>query len=217
MSSTIEKLKVDHSREIIRMKAKFAQSNGDKNAVGDSLDIYLPISPKHDSEGVDLGSNSRSSPGSAWGENERLLRRRILLLEKDLAVARGVRSGIRAGTPPTPGGRGSDRERERERIRSRREGGGYSSGGTGYGGRTGGTGSSSGSRRASPSLLLSPTSASSQRERGRDRGAGYMRYVTVQYSTIQYSIVQYSAVQCSKVQYITVQYCVLCMCVTAAE
>ena len=193
MSSTIEKLKVDHSREIIRMKAKFAQSNGDKNAVGDSLDIYLPISPKHDSEGVDLGSNSRSSPGSAWGENERLLRRRILLLEKDLAVARGVRSGIRAGTPPTPGGRGSDRERERERererIRSRREGGGYSSGGTGYGGRTGGTGSSSGSRRASPSLLLSPTSASSQRERGRDRGAGYMRYVTVQYSTIQYNTI----------------------------
>jgi hypothetical protein len=158
------------------MKAQFALSNGDRNAVGDSLDIYLPITTKLEGEGGSGG-------GGIGGENERMLRRKILLLEKDLAVARGVRGAkTRSGTPTTPGSRDRDREsdrereRERERIRNRRNdsGGGYSSGGTGYGGRAGGNGSSSGSRRPSPSLLLSPTSASSLR--ARERGAGYMRY-----------------------------------------
>jgi hypothetical protein len=192
-TATLEKLKIEHTRELLRLKSKFALSNGDRYAVGDSLDIYLPITPKLEGEG---GSGMGSVGGiGVGGESERLLRRRILLLEKDLAVARGVRNGpqSRSGTPTTPGGRDRisdsdrERERERERIRNRRNVGGYSSGGTGYGGRPGGTGSSSGSRRASPSLLLSPTSAS----RLRERGAGYMRYGVVWCGVVSVLLVCY--------------------------
>ena len=168
------------TREITRLKSKLALFS-DRDAVGDSLDIYLPVAPKL------IGGDDRS------GEREAILRRRIALLETDLAAFKGgrrARTPSRAGTPPTPGGtRDSDRERERERERSRlkklareRSDSGYGSGG-GYGSSRGTP--ASGSRRpgSSPFLQLSPATIAKARDRERERerslsrgSSGYMRY-----------------------------------------
>jgi hypothetical protein len=167
-------------REITRLKSKLALFS-DRDAVGDSLDIYLPVAPKL------IGGDDRS------GEREAILRRRIALLETDLAAIKGgrrARTPSRAGTPPTPGGtRDSARERERERERSRvkkltreRSNSGYGSGG-GYGSSRGTP--ASGTRRpgSSPFLQLSPATIAKARDRERERerslsrgSSGYMRY-----------------------------------------
>ena len=179
-TTAYEKLRVEHmkdTREIARFKSKLALFS-DRDAVGDSLDIYLPVAPKL------LGGDDRS------GEREAVLRRRIALLETDLAAFQGgrrARTPSRSGTPPTPGGRERERERERERSRAKkltreRSDSGYGSGG-GYGSSRGTP--ASGSRRpgSSPFLQLSPATIAKARDRERERerslsrgSSGYMRY-----------------------------------------
>jgi hypothetical protein len=180
-TTSYEKLRLEHmkdKREIARLKSKLALFS-DRDTVGDSLDIYLPVAPKL------IGGDDRS------GEREAILRRRIALLETDLAAFKGgrrTRTPSRTGTPPTPGGtRDSDRERERERSRVKklareRSDGGYGSGG-GYGSSRGTP--ASGSRRpgSSPFLQLSPATIAKARDRERERerslgrgSSGYMRY-----------------------------------------
>ena len=165
---------------------------GDRETVGDSLDFYLPVAPRV------LGGDDRT------GDRETILRRRIALLETDLAAAKGgrrARTPSRSGTPPTPGstggggggGRDSDRERSRVKKMAReRSDTGYGSGG-GYGSSRG-TAASGYHRPGSSSFLqLSPATIAKardrdrERERGRERerererslsrgSSGYMRY-----------------------------------------
>ena len=201
-TTAYEKLRLDcmkESREIIRLKNKLSLvSDRETSGVGDSLDIYLPITPRV------IGSDDRSGGG---GDREGILRRRIALLETDLAAANSARRAriipSRSGTPPTTrgrsgggsvsGGRDSDRERERERERSRvkkmtrdRSDSGYGSGG-GYGSSRstaangyGRPGSSSFSQLA-PATIAKARDRERERERSLSRGgsSGYMRYGTI--------------------------------------
>ena len=202
MTTAYEKLRVDYmkeSREMIRLKNKLALvGDRETSGVGDSLDIYLPITPRV------IGSDDRS--GGGGGDREGILRRRIALLESDLAAANSARRAripSRSGTPPTPrggsgsvgGGRDSDREREKERSRVKkmareRLDSGYGSGG-GYGSSRstaangyGRPGSSSFSQLA-PATLAKARDRERERERSLSRGrggsSGYMRYSAVQY------------------------------------
>ena len=198
-TTAYEKLRLDcmkESREIIRLKNKLSLvSDRETSGVGDSLDIYLPITPRV------IGSDDRSGGG---GDREGILRRRIALLETDLAAANSARRAriipSRSGTPPTPrggsigggvsGGRDSDRERERERSRVKkmtreRSDSGYGSGG-GYGSSRS-TAANGYGRPGSSFSQLAPATIAKARDRERERerslsrggSSSYMRYGTV--------------------------------------
>lgn len=196
MTTAYEKLRVDYmkeSREMMRLKNKLALvGDRETSRVGDSLDIYLPVTPRV------IGSDDRN--GGGGGDREGILRRRIALLETDLAAANSARRAripSRSGTPPTPrgggggggsvgGGRDSDRERERSRVKKmagERLDSGYGSGG-GYGSSRS-TSANGYGRPGSSFSQLAPATIAKARDRERERerslsrgrggSSGYMR------------------------------------------
>ena len=111
-SITFEKMRVDHLKEINKLKIKYKHTSGtDGQDVGDSLDIYLPPSTRLENDATERGREKG---------REDILQRRIVQLEKDLAVYKGKsgRSTVRSTTPTAnrSTGRESDRERERESL-----------------------------------------------------------------------------------------------------